>query len=231
MVKLIFIKTFFVITLTLLPCFAAADEFKYLSISFFGKKVGFIKVRQISNIDSKEIRVDGKISSSLFKIFNGEFKYKTTFTEKNSRASRLNYESSVDATFKERKINYRVGNDRLISVDVFPKNEETKFSNPEQIDFDFIDPAYAITKLMSTPCKDSFKVYDGRRIIEVIPTGPASKLECGYVYKIEKGPGHLSPFNFKTFEISTFFDQDRNAGSLAIIVKTGPFKLILNTTH
>ena len=91
MVKLILIKTLCVIILTLLPCVAAADEFKYFSVSFFGKQVGFIKVREVSNINSKEIHVDGKISSSPFKMFNGEFKYKTTFTEINSGASRLQY--------------------------------------------------------------------------------------------------------------------------------------------
>ena len=228
MVKLILIKTFFVIILTLPPCFTAADEFKYLSISFFGKQIGFIKVREVSNVDSTKIRVDGKIFSSPFKMFNGGFKHKTTFTKINSGASRLHYESSVDATFKQRKINYWVNNDRLIAVDVFPKNEKTIFTNPNRIDFEFIDPAYAITQLLTTPCKNSFKIYDGRRIIEVTSIEATSKLECGYVYKIRKGPGHLRPFNFKTFEISTFFDQDGNPASRSMVVKAGPFKLILD---
>jgi len=228
MIKFIFIKTFSVIILTLLPCFAAADEFKYLSISFFGKQVGFIKVREASNIDSKEIHVEGKISSSPFKVFNGRFKYKTTFTEINSGAPRLHYESSVDAIFKERKINYWVKNNRLISVDVLPKREETKLTNPKQIDVNFIDPTYAIIKLLTMPCKDSFKVYDGRRLIDVIAIESNSKLECRYLYKIQKGPGHLSPFNFKTLKISTYFDQSRNSAFRYMIVKTGPFKLILN---
>ena len=231
MVKLILIKTFFVIILTLLPCFATADEFKDLSISLFGKQIGFFKVREVSNIDRKEVRVNGKISSSPFKMFNGEFKYKTTFTEINSWTSKLHYESSVDATFKERKINYWITNNRLIRVDVFPKREETKFTNPKRIDFDFIDPTYAILKLLSKPCNDSFKVYDGRRHINIIAIEPTSKLKCGYVYKIEKGPGHLSPVNFKTFKISTFFDQHGNSANRTMIVQTGPFKLILNNLH
>ena len=227
MVELNFIKTFFVIILTLLPCFAAAEEFKYLSISFFGNQVGFIKVREVSNIDSLELHVDGRISSSPLKIFNGNFKYKTIITEKNSEGSRTHYASSVDATFKQREINYRLSNDRLIAVDVFPKREETKFTNPKQIDFEFIDPANAFATLLRMPCKKSFIIYDGRRIIEVTSIKQTTKLECGYIYKIEKGPGHLSPFNFRTFKISTFFDQSRNSAFRSMIVKTGPFKLIL----
>ena len=222
------IRTFLVVFLALSPCVSLADEYKYLSISFLGRKIGTIEVREVSNIDSKEIHVNGKISSSPFKMFNGAFKYKTTFTKINSGASQLHYERSVNATFKERKINYRVKNNRLVAVEVFPKREETKFTNPKRIDFDFIDPAYAIIKLLSTPCKGSFKVYDGRRLIDIIAIEPTSKLKCGYVYKIEKGPGHLSPFNFKTFKILTFFDQHGNSANRTMTVKAGPFKLILN---
>lgn len=231
MVKLILIKTFLVIILAVLPCFSAADDFKYLSISLFGKQIGFIKVREVLNIDSKVIHVNGKISSSPFRIFNGKFEYKTVITEIDSEASKIHYESNVDATLKERKISYWVRNDRLIAVDVFPKNKKTKFTNPKKIDFEFIDPAYAITKLLSAPCKNSFKIYDGRRVVDVTSIKPTSKSDCRYVYKIQKGPGHLSPLNFKTFEISTFLDQNGNSAVRSMIIKTGPFELILNETH
>ncbi|MDG2405063.1 MAG: hypothetical protein P8M25_08975, partial [Paracoccaceae bacterium] len=113
-------------------------------------------------------------------------------------------------------------------VDVFPSKEQTKFTDPKQIDFEFIDPAYSMAKLLSSPCKNSFAIYDGRRVIDVILIKPATKLQCRYLYKIRKGPGHLAPFNFKKFEISIFFDQEGIATNRSMIVRTGPLKLALD---
>ena len=56
----------------------------------------------------------------------------------------------------------------------------------------------------------------------------ASKLNCKYLYKIRKGPGHLTPLNFKKFEISTFFDPEENSSSKSIVVKAGPIELIID---
>ena len=121
-----------------------------------------------------------------------------------------------------------VRNDKLTAVDVFPKKERTKFTNPKLIDFEFIDPALSITKIFNSPCKNSFVVYDGRRVIDIIAIEQISKFECGYLYKIREGPGHLAPFNFKKIAISVFFDQTGNSASRSVIVKAGPFKLFLD---
>ena len=100
MVKLIFLKTFFVIVLGLWPCFTLADDFKYLLISFLGKDIGTIKIREVTSTDGRVIHINGKILSSPFKVFNGQFEYTTIITELNKAASRIHYKSSVDATFK-----------------------------------------------------------------------------------------------------------------------------------
>lgn len=228
MVKLIFIKTFFIFSLALLPSFSLAEDFKYFSISFLGKQIGSLKIRDETNGDSKIIHITGEVSSSPLRLFNGKFYYKTIITGINSGSSRILYESSVDATFKDRRIKYWVRDDVLIAVDVFPKKEQTKFTNPKQIDFEFIDPAYSITKLLSSPCKNSFTIYDGRRAIDVLAIKSASILQCRYLYKIRKGPGHLAPFNFKKIEISIFFDQERDLANRSMIVKAGPLKLNLD---
>lgn len=228
MSKVTLINILLIFILTLLPSFSLADDFKYFSISFLGKQIGSIKLRDATNNDSKEIHIDGEINSSPFRIFNGKFDYKTMITGIDSASLRIHYENTVDATFKERKIKYWFENNDLIAVDVFPKREQTKFSDPKQIDFEFIDPAYSITKLLSTPCKKSFTIYDGRRIIDLISMKPFSKLNCKYLYKIRKGPGHLTPLNFKKFEILTFFDQEKNSSSTSIVVKAGPIELIMD---
>lgn len=211
-----------------MPCSSLADDFKYLSISLFGKQIGSIKLRETTYTDIKVIRINGEIYSSPFKVFNGQFEYKTIITNIDNASPNIHYESTVNTTLKQRKVNYSVKNDDLIAVKVLPKKEQTKFTNSKLIDFKFIDPAYFITALLSSPCKSSFVIYDGRRVIDVISTKTASKLECGYLYKIKEGPGHLSPLNFKTFEISTFFNKDRSLASRSLMVKTGPFKLILD---
>ena len=228
MFKLIFIKIFLVFNFALLPSFPLADDLEYFSISFLDKKIGSIKLRDVTRGNRKEVHITGKISSSPLRLFNGKFDYKTTVTGINGAPSEILYESTVDATFKKRSIKYLVRNNDLIAVDVFPKKEQTKFTDPKQIDFDFIDPAYSITKLFSSPCKNSYAIYDGRRAIDVILIEPAAKLQCRYLYKIRKGPGHLAPFNFKKFEISIFFDQEGDSINRSMIVKTGPLKLILD---
>ena len=187
--------------------FSIADDFKYLSISFLGKDIGTIKIREVTSTDGRVIHINGKILSSPFKVFNGQFEYTTIITELNKAASRIHYKSSVDATFKKRRINYWVKNDSLIAVDIYPENEKTKFTNPKKIDFEFMDPAHAITKLLKMPCKNSFIIYDGRRVVGITSIKPVSKLGCRYIYNVLQGPGHLSPFNFKTFEISIFWSR------------------------
>ena len=228
MYKLILILIVFVSNLTLVPCISTADDFKYFSISLLGKQVGSLKIREKSYTDTKIIQISGEISSSPLSLFNGQFEYKSTITGTNSTALKIHYESTVDATFKERRIDYWIRDQNLVAVDVFPEKEQTPFTNPEQIDFEFIDPAYSITELLSAPCKNSFVIYDGRRIIDVISRKPVYKLGCTYLYTIRKGPRHLAPFNFKKFEISTFFKHKGNSLSRSMIVKSGPFKLFLN---
>ena len=54
-----------------------------------------------------------------------------------------------------------IGYDNIPRSEIsIPKNEKTIFTNPNRIDFEFIDPAYAITQLLTTPCKNSFKIYN-----------------------------------------------------------------------
>ena len=140
MFRLSFFKIFLVLSVALLPSFSLAEDFKYFSISLLGKQIGSLKIRDVTNGDSKLIHITGKISSSPFKLFNGNFDYKTSINGMNSASSRIFYESTVDAAFKKRKIKYWVRDDVLIAVDVFPKKEQTKFTNPKQIDFKFTDP-------------------------------------------------------------------------------------------
>ena len=231
MCKLNLIKIFLLIYFTLLPCFSSADDYKHLTISLLGKQIGSLKLKETTTVGSKIIAVNGEIFSSPFRVFNGQFEHKTSIIGRDSSSTKIYYQSIVDAKFKKRKINYLVKNYDLTDVNVFPKEEQTRYSNPEQIDFEFIDPAFTIAKLLSTPCQNSFIIYDGRRIIDVISIKRASDLECEYIYEIRKGPGHLMHFNFKKFEISTFFDQKGNSAIKSMIVKTGPFKLIFNSAH
>lgn len=222
------IKILLVFNLNLLPSYSFAQDLKYFSISFLGKQIGSLKLRDLTNGDRKVIHINGEISSSPFRIFNGKFDYKTVITDVTSESLRLRYESTVNATFKQRNIKYAIENGNLSAVNVFPKREQTKFTNPRQIDFEFIDPAYSIAKLFSSPCKNSFVIYDGRRVVDLISMKTSSKLDCRYLYKIRNGPGHLMPLNFKKFKIHTFFEEEENSLSKFIIVKTGPFKLIIN---
>ena len=192
MFKLIFVKIFLVFNFALLPSFPLAGAFEYFSISFLDKKIGSIKLRSVTMGDNKKIHITGKISSSPLRLFNGKFDYKTIVTGINSASSEILYESTVDATFKKRSIKYWVRNNDLIAVDIFPKKERTKFTDPKQIDFDFIDPAQSITELFSSPCKNSYAIYDGRRTIDIILIEPAAKLQCRYLYKIREGKNHKS---------------------------------------
>jgi hypothetical protein len=199
----------------------------YFSISFLGKPIGTLQLTEVAGADRKTIQINGEIFSSPFSLFNGQFEYKTITTGINNKPSDVFYESNVDS-FKERKISYWVRNDQLIALDVFPKKERTKFTNPKLIDFEFIDPALSITKIFNSPCKNSFAVYDGRRVIDIIGIEQTSKFECVYLYKIREGPGHLALFDFKEIVVSVFFDQERNSVSRSVMVKAGPFRLFLD---
>ena len=73
-----------------------SNIFRFL---FLGKDIGTIKIREVTSTDGRVIHINGKILSSPFKVFNGQFEYTTIITELNKAASRIHYKSSVDATF------------------------------------------------------------------------------------------------------------------------------------
>jgi hypothetical protein len=224
--KLVLIRFFFVINLILLPCLSFAEDLKHFKIYFLGQKIGSLELSQTTTSDINVILINGEISSSPFKIFNGRFGYKTTFAKENNDLSSLRFESFVDTIFKNRKINFLIENGTLIDVTVSPPREQTKFTNPELVNLKFVDPAYSFMSMLRAPCKNSFIIYDGRRIAEIISMKSASEFECRYRYKIKKGPGHLYPFNFKNFEIVIFFKQKETLERSTMIVKAGSLKLM-----
>lgn len=226
--KAILIRFFFVFNLILFPCFSLADEFRTFTISFLGQKIGSLKLNETTISGRKSILISGEILSSPFEIFNGRFEYKTIIDTQNNGLSRLKYKSSVNTIFKTREINFFVKNDKLIDVTVSPPNEQTEFSNPGSIVFKFIDPSTFFMKILHFPCSKPFIIYDGRRIVDITPLEAEPEFECRYLYKIVNGPGHLSPFNFKNFEIFSFSEKSDKGVALTAIVKAGPFKLIFN---
>ena len=132
----------------------------------------------------------------------------------------------MDTIFKNRKINFSVENGTLIDVTVSPPSEQTEFTNPELVNLKFVDPAYSLMSMLRAPCKNSFIIYDGRRIAEIISIRSTSEFECRYRYKIKRGPGHLYPFNFKNFEIVILLTQKERPESSTMIVKAGLLKLM-----
>lgn len=224
--KLAKIRFIFFSTLIFFPYISFAGDVQHLKISFFDQKIGSLKIIETTTAENQTMLISGKISHTPFGIFNGNFVFKTVINENDGDTPNLYYSSSVRSNLKNRDINFLVQAENLMEVAITPRNEKTKFTNPEMIDFKFTDPTKAIITILNKPCKSSFVIYDGRRVIDVISIRSPSELECRYTYKIRSGPKHRFPFNFKKFEIHSLFKHNGNSANPEVVVRGGPFKLV-----
>lgn len=116
----------------------------------------------------------------------------------------------------------------VTAVKVSPESEKTGLSIIANVPSGVISPTEAFARMLTQgTCPSPMVVYDGRRVVQIGTTAmteDAGWVECDLSYSVLLGPGHLSPFRFRSIDMSMTYA----AGELArITVSAGGFGVTL----
>ncbi len=115
----------------------------------------------------------------------------------------------------ERVITVTSDRGTVVETRVSPESEATTLSEPALVPQGVLDLAAGFGRFVQTSgCPAPFGMYDGRRVISVGPTASVQTgglLTCRLAYTVVAGPGHLSPFRFRSIRLELFYRVDPKA--------------------
>ena len=194
-------------------------------IVYGNKPVGQLSFTIDEDQFHEKINIFSKISGSPLGLRDGTYNMSSNFLKSSTNGNTW-YESNKNTATSSRSTVIKSQNKKILEVKIQPKSERTSLSsNVTKID-DFYNPAQALSKVLTFPCSKEFQVYDGRRLIQILPTPEKTNLKCSYSYQVARGPGHLPPLHLKKFKIIVHReDKNTNIGNYLI------FKKFLSTLY
>ncbi len=141
-------------------------------------------------------------------VFNGSF---SALSKPAPDGGRL-YESHSRTTRKSRDISYRITPEGQVEdLSITPPRERTVLSDVRRVPMGVLDPVAAFARLVAPRgCPGGFRLYDGRRVVQVSLTDSARDgrhLRCEMGYDVVAGPGHLSPLYLSHFRMKLDYQQ------------------------
>ena len=118
--------------------------------------------------------------------------------------------------------------DTVTKVIVTPAKEMTDMTDAAKVPAGVVSPTEVFATLANGgTCPSPMTMYDGRRVVQMATTAMAQEgdtVTCDMSYRVTMGPGHLSPFRFKSFGMQVAY----SAGALArITMSAGGFDVNL----
>ncbi len=91
----------------------------------------------------------------------------------------------------------------VTAVTVTPQKEMTEMTDAGKVPAGVISPTEVFAALANGgTCPSPMAMYDGRRVVQMATTAmkqDGDTVTCDMSYRVVMGPGHLSPFHFKSF--------------------------------
>lgn len=211
--------------LGLIPTGSISDVVLDYEIVYGNKPVGQLSFTIKDDQFYQKLNIFSNISGSPLGLRDGTYNVSSNFF-KFSKNGNTWYESIKNTAISSRSTFIKSQNKKILEVKIKPKSEITSLSSKViEID-DFYNPAQALLKVLKFPCSKEFQVYDGRRLIQILPTPENTNLKCSYSYQITRGPGHLPPLHLKKFKIIVHReDKNTDIGNYLI------FKKFLSTLY
>lgn len=99
---------------------------------------------------------------------------------------------------------------KVTAVSVTPAKEKTDMTDPAKVPDGVISPTEVFARLATgTHCPQPMAIYDGRRVVQMatasIATDDGAVVTCDMSYRVVMGPGHLSPFRFKSLGMQVVY--------------------------
>lgn len=118
-----------------------------------------------------------------------------------ARGTTVGYESRSRGS-KQRDIAVTRAGGQVTEVTVIPADEATDLSDVAQVPGGVISLTEAFAALaLGRDCPQPMVVHDGRRVVRIATAARSdsgSEVTCRMSYRVVQGPGHLSPFRFKS---------------------------------
>lgn len=116
----------------------------------------------------------------------------------------------------------------VTAVTVTPEKEMTELTDITKVPSGVISPTEVFAALANGgTCPTPMAMYDGRRVVQMATTAMKQEgdtVTCDMSYHVVMGPGHLSPFHFKSFGMQVAYA----AGALArVTMSAGGFDVNL----
>ncbi|EYD76918.1 hypothetical protein Rumeso_01440 [Rubellimicrobium mesophilum DSM 19309] len=165
-------------------------------------------------------------------VLNGTWQAGSQPVRTSEGVDAVQFQAVTASSRKNRTITFLHADGRVLTVQVDPAEDATELSDAAQVPAGVLDPVEAFGRLFETQgCPEAFRLYDGRRVVEVTPAGAEEAnglLTCDMDYEVVAGPGHLSPFRFRSFDLTlTYVRTDGGPVLAEVDVSAGPFTVRL----
>lgn len=189
----------------------------------------FLGGRQLGTLEVAEGSLRAVLDNTPLAVSDGTFtaSVRPARTEDGRVVTQYLEESAFSSGNEATSVLFEEG--RVVEVVVRPESEVTDLSDPAAVAAGVIDPVAAFGRLAEAEgCPGAFTMYEGRRVVQVAPTGEAREgdvLTCEARYQVVAGPAHLSPLGIEGFNLVMTYDVVGAQVLREMSVRTGPFEL------
>lgn len=197
---------------------SAMAEQQSLMIMLGNRQIGTLTFEQNANSS----RLVSTMDNTPLGVANGTFEAVTQ-----SNGNSVSYQG-ISRGSRTRDISFVREADTVTAVAVEPASEMTEMTDATKVPAGVLSPNEFLAALISNgTCPSPMTVYDGRRVVQIgtkAMTQNGARVNCDLAYAVILGPGHLSPFRFKTIDFKVTY----SARELArIAVSAGGFTVNL----
>lgn len=166
-------------------------------------------------------RIISQFDNTPLGVFNGSYE-----GDSRVRSGGMIYHGKSVSSNKNREVEITTtAAGRVADITVSPAKDRTAYSDPAELPDGLLNPVAGFAQFLGqNTCPQAFKLYDGRRVVQVTPKSESTSgavKTCVLDYRVILGKGHLSPLYFKTIAVTVTFDPS--------IAKTGPSALVMRS--
>jgi len=211
---------------------AAHSETYRLQVILAGSVLGTMEYQTDAADGGRPAGLSTNLDNTPLGVVNGTWVATSQPVRTGSGATALQFLATTASGRKNRVISVLHADGQVLATEVEPAEDATELSVSENVPAGIIDPVEAFGRLFDTDgCPEPFRLYDGRRVVEVVTTGSeeaSGLLTCQLDYEVIAGPGHLSPFRFNSFDLELTYVETATGSVLAEAdVSAGPFTVRL----
>lgn len=174
------------------------------------------------SFDTSTLNLVAELDNTPLGVADGNFSAQ-------SRAARTTEGVAVTQYLSQsvkRHISVVLSGGKVLATTITPTREATSLSEPEAVPAGIIPLTDGFARIATAgSCPSPFVAYDGRRVVQIATRAQSvdgTETLCDMDYRVTAGPGHLSPFRFRTLDMALLY---RNGALGKITVSAAGFEV------